>query len=92
MNQSFRNHLELTTELPHHIIDEVCEMFANEATSLIDALSNIQNPEVRTVVLESLRSYHKALDTNTGAFPQIATIMSNPGPAANNESYLPKAA
>lgn len=69
MNNQLRQHFEKTTELPQAIINEVVSMFNNEAIILIDALSNL-NPSVRDTVLDSLRKYHEALDSNQVIFTE----------------------
>lgn len=84
MNQNLRTHLESNSQLPQKAIDEVISMYKDEAGNLLDALNTIKNPEIRTIVLDSLRSYHKALDKNNSIFTQVATIMMD---SSNDSNY-----
>lgn len=60
-------------------------MFNNEAIILIDALSNL-NPSVRDTVLDSLRKYHEALDSNQVIFTEA---WANYPPAVNDSTFGP---
>lgn len=71
MNPSLRKHLEQQDALPDAVISEVCAMFANEASDLLDGLARL-NPTVRDTVLVSLRDYYRALGSNNAHFPKVA--------------------
>ncbi len=66
-------------------------MYAKESGNLLNAISDIQNFEVREVALIALREYHKALNTNNTTFPKVAQILSSQQTditaAANDEYY-----
>lgn len=75
MNESLRHHLSQDSyNLPKTVVDEVCDMFKNEAANLLDSLSALK-PEVRDVALHALRDYYNTMERNNTTFTQVATVL-----------------
>lgn len=75
MNESLRGHLaQEKYNLPTKVVDEVCDMFKNEAANLLDSLSALK-PEVREVALHALRDYYHTMEQNNTTFTQVATVL-----------------
>ena len=74
--------------LPQNVINEVCKMFSDEASSLLDDLSGLK-PWIREVVLGALRDYYHAIEQkNSPVFIQVAQVMAFPKKnAANDELF-----
>lgn len=78
MNESLRAHLSQDNyNLPKTVVDEVCDMFKNEAANLLDSLSALK-PEVRDVALHALRDYYSTMEKNNSTFTQVATVLAQP--------------
>jgi hypothetical protein len=91
MNWSLRTHLSSQEyNLPQNVIDEVCTMFSEWATNILDGLSNLE-PKVRGVALNALRDYYNTIEyKNKPIFTQVAQVMAHWDTA--NESQYKEAA